>query len=48
MVSHVMVSHVIYVQNTVRPHVLVHYDEIIVLSYPIQLTIHIQTTPEVD
>ena len=37
---------VIYVQNTVRPHVLIHYDEIIVLSYLIQLTIRIQTIPE--
>ena len=37
---------VVYVQNTVRPHVLIDYDKIIVLSYPIQLAIHIQTTSE--
>ena len=28
------------------PHVLIDYDEIIALSYPIQLTIRIQTTSE--
>ena len=37
---------VVYAQNTVRPHVLIDYDEIIALSYPIQLTIRIQTTSE--
>ena len=37
---------IVYAQNTVRPHVLIDYDKIIALSYPIQLTIHIQTTSE--
>ena len=37
-------SRYIDVKNTVVPHVLIDYDEIITLSYPIQLTIHIQTT----
>ena len=34
----------VYAQNTVRPHVLIDYDEIIALSYPIQLTIRIHTS----
>ena len=37
---------VVYAQNTVRPHVLIDYDEIIALSYPIQPTIRIQTTSD--
>ena len=36
----------VYVQNTVRPHMLIDYDEIIALSYPIQLTIRIKTTSD--
>ena len=35
-----------YAQNTVRLHVLIDYDEIIMLSHLIQLTIRIQTTSE--
>ena len=41
-----VLPHVIYAQNTVRPHVLIDYDKIIALSYLIQITIRIQTTSE--